>query len=127
MKVNEILAFVDEIKPNVIPDEIKITWINTVERKIFFNLVMNYEHELDEDGNEPEPPHITEEDDETELIAPEEYADVYRYYLMSKIDFMNQDTDLYMNDAAMFNQAYVEFANYWSRTHKQLGADHFEV
>jgi hypothetical protein len=127
MRVDEVLAFVDEVKPNVISDEVKITWLNTLERKIFHHLVMNYEHELDEEGNEPKEPHIGEEDKGTELIAPEEYADVYRYYLLAKIDFMNQDTDLYLNDAAMFNQAYTELCNYWSRTHKQLGPDHFEV
>lgn len=122
MTVNDVLSFVDEMKPNVISDEVKIAWLNTVERKIFTNIVSNYEN-----PDEIEQKTLGEEDKGVELIAPEEYADVYRYYLMSKIDFRNQETDLYMNDAQMFNAAYIEFANYWSRTHKQLRPDHFEV
>jgi hypothetical protein len=122
MKVGEILALVDEEKPNLIADEMKIGWLNTVERKIFTNVV-----ESRENPDEIQQKTITEQDFDVDLIAPEEYADVYRYYILAKIDYVNQETDLYMNDSQMFNQAFIEFANYWTRTHKQIGPGHFEV
>lgn len=124
MKVEDVLSQVDELKPNAYEDEMKISWLNALEKKIFNSVVSNYEQT--EDENYEYTP-LTEQNTGEELIAPDEYAGVYVFYLMGKIDFFNQDTDLYMNDAAMFNQAFQELADYWSRTHEAKGSDSFYV
>ena len=52
---------------------------------------------------------------ETVLSAPDAYAELYPLYLVMKTDLVNADIERYNNSAALFENAYAEFANYVTR------------
>ena len=49
-----------------------------------------------------------------QLLLPAPWEEVYVLYLISKIDFYNQESDLYANDAAMYEQKWSE-AQAWHK------------
>jgi len=94
------------------------------------NFVKLYSKELplteDTEENEPEFEQTEEfsgygeNDYETELLIEEPYAEVYTFYIMSMIDYYNGETARYANSSAMFNNAYMEYAAYYNRTHEPI-------
>ncbi len=58
-------------------------------------------------------------DPDRELLIPDRFRDVYLYYARAKVDFLNQETERYNNDVAMFDAAYTGYAAWFRRTHRQ--------
>lgn len=115
MNINEVLSEVNECKPNQYGDKTMIGWLSVLEGKI-----------VDEVFNTHEGEHIefagyTENDINTELLVPDTYADVYRYYIYAMIDFHNGEYTRYAASMTVFNNAMQDFKNYYNRTHKPLG------
>lgn len=124
MTISEVLAQVDEVKPNTYDENLKITWLSELDARVFNEIIMTHEHELVDagEGNLVEPTFTayTENDEDEELIIPTEYADVYRNYLYAKIDFSNGESDRFTNSMIMFNSSYQDFANHFNSTHKPI-------
>lgn len=119
MELGTLFAEVDELKPSQYDDSIKLKWLNEVEWRIVKEIIET--HVPDESMSEFTFTGYTNDTPlETELIAKEPYAVLYKYYLFSMIDLANEEPDRYQNDAILFNQAYQDFANYWNRTHKSI-------
>lgn len=115
MTVNEVLAEVNEVKPSQYDASILIRWLNQIELQIVEEIVNTHE------GDEVSFSQYTENNTADELIAPDAYADLYKYYLYAMIDFANGETDRYTNSMIMFNNAYQKFADYYNRTHMSKG------
>ena len=122
MYVNQILAQVDEIKPNTYDENIKIIWLSELEGRVFNDLVLTPEHELveDEEGNMVEPTFdgFDETSENEELMIPDTYADVYRNWLIAQIDYANGESDRFNNSMVMFNSSLKEYYDFYNRTHK---------
>ena len=120
MTIAEVLALVDEIQPNTYDENIKMIWLSELDGKVFNDLVLNYEHELvdDGEGNQVEPTFTAYTSENDELIIPDTYADIYRHFLFSKIAYANGETERYGNSMLMFNSVYDDYSRYYARTHK---------
>lgn len=124
MTLGEIIAEVNETKPNTYDDGLFIKWLSQQDGRVFNDVIMTHEHALveDEDGNlvEPEFHGYTDNSLNDELLICEPYTDTYRYYLDAMIDYSNGETDRYQNSMLMYNNAYQEYKNYYNRTVKPL-------
>ncbi len=113
MQLGELIANVDEIKPNQYSKEIKVAWLNEVEAKIVEQIISRYKEieftKYDYDL-----------DVEKELIVPDEFCDVYMNYICSKIAFYNAEYPRYNNFASLYNQSFEDVAKYYRRKHKPL-------
>lgn len=115
MRIDELLANVQEMKPNQYSDQILIGWISSLEGKIVKEVFETHEQE------EPIVFHgYTEADMDVELLVEESYTDLYKYYLHAMIDYSNGETDRYENSMIMFNNTYAEYKAWYNRTHKPL-------
>lgn len=56
-------------------------------------------------------------DAERELTIPDRFQDVYINYMLSKMDFHNQETERYNNDVVMFNGAFDAYAAWFRSNH----------
>ena len=66
---------------------------------------------------EAEKPEYTEETEPgTVLVVPEPYCMVYVFYIMSRIDTLNQEDARYNIDRAHFENAYLQLSDWWTRT-----------
>lgn len=66
------------------------------------------------------PEYDLDTDEGTELIMPSPYDMLYVYWLMAKIDHMNQEIDKFNNDRALFDNAYAQASDWWTRTHRPV-------
>ena len=68
-----------------------------------------------------DPPEYTWDEsnpEDRELLMPYPYDDIYHWYLLAIID-MNEETQLYENDMAVFNSAWARAQAWYRRnTHK---------
>ncbi len=58
-------------------------------------------------------------DPERLMLVPDRFRDVYLSYVRAKVDFLNQETERYNNDVAMFDAAYESYAAWFRREHRQ--------
>ena len=139
MTPEKAIQMADEMKPNMMSQEVKYQFLNEIEGKVFNEIIMTHEHDEDaecphydppadeeaEEERENESEELTEEETEeeetgeeepTEMLAPAPYDMLYVYWLMCQIDHLNQEMDKYNNDRGLFENAWGNFADYWNRT-----------
>ena len=56
--------------------------------------------------------------EDVKLLLPDPYAETYVLFLIAKIDFYNQETELYMNDKAAYSTALAEAEAWWRRENR---------
>ena len=113
MNIQEVLDLADQMKPNMMDPRVKLKYLSEIEGLIHQEILMKHEHAEDE---ETLPVYTVDTDPGTELIVPAPYDMVYVYWLMSKIDLLNQEIDKYNNDRALFENAYDTMSDWWTRT-----------
>jgi hypothetical protein len=117
MTLQQVLDHVDEMKPNSMSDKLKIAWLNEIEGLLHQEIILKHEHTAEE----AIAPHYDRDSDPgTVLLVPTVYAELYTYWIMSKIDLQNMEIDKYNNDRALFNASYETFSDYWTRTHMPI-------
>lgn len=112
MRIEEVLAYVDETKPHQYDDRTLIAWLNNLEGRIVKEVIETHESEETIEFNG-----YTEDDMSKELLVPEPYTDLYAYYLFAMIDFHNGEFDRYTDSRIMFNNALSEFKRWYNRNH----------
>ena len=112
MKLGKVIETVNKIKGQQYDTEIITDWINEVEGQIIEE-VINRADGVSVDVK----PYDYKNDMGTELVLADNFKDVYLNYVYAKMDFINQDTERYNNDVAMFNAAYDSCAAWYRRTH----------
>lgn len=100
--LQEVIARVDEIKPNAFSDEIKVSWLNALEGRIVVDVFQLPRAEAIAR-------HHTEEDLGQELLVKFPHDDIYEAWLAAKIDFANGEYEKYQNSMAMYNELYEDF------------------
>ncbi len=111
MTVLKVLEIFDEENENDISDDIKKRWLSELDLKIVGELNKNRDG-LSKVG------YTVEENDATELNAPEEFSEIYIIYLKMKMNYMLCEIERYNNSASLFNRLFYEMANYISRNFK---------
>lgn len=114
MTIEEVLAQVDELKPNQYDDGIKVSWLSKLDEKIFKELISIYEDSEIKtfDG-------YTISDMGKELLVDEAYADLYIDYIFAMIDYVNQELDRYNNSMMMHNEKFNQYKDFYNRTHRR--------
>ena len=113
MTIQGAIDLADQMKPNMMATPVKLKFLNEVEGKIYSEIVLTHVHSMAECEK---PEYDTGTDPGTVLIMPAPYDMLYVYYIMMKIDLLNQEMDKYNNDGALFEQAYGEAQDWWNRT-----------
>ena len=83
MTLQEALDIADEMKPNMMRRNLKIKYLDDLEKMIHREILMKHEHTEEQ---ETEPEYTEETAPGTVLIVPDPYSKVYWLYLMSRID-----------------------------------------
>ena len=118
MNIQKALDLADSMKPNMMAKRVKIAFLQELDQKIYKEILLKHRHE-EEEENMPE---YGDGDEGKDLLVPAPYDILYMYWLMSKIDLLNQEIDKYNNDRALFENAYDTMSDWWTRTRMPLGA-----
>ena len=104
MTVTDTLSQADELRLNTISDEQKAAWVIGLDQQIG--------ERIDMASYVPSWPA-----GDGELLLPAPYDRVYVLYLCSQIDYYNNETALYGNDKAVYDEAISEAMAWWRRQH----------
>lgn len=140
MKVSTLISEYNTDRPNQVDDSRKINWLKKVEAMIIREVVSTHQGgSLDTwtvDGttltigstiyDTDIEAIISDFGDDTELIVPDPYSDLYMFWLDERIALMNNEAKRYSSVSTLFNNAYVTFQQWYNRTHMPLsGRSHF--
>lgn len=75
--------------------------------------------------NMKEPEYSRDVDEGEELLLPERFKMVYVYWIMTRIDQYNQETEKENNNRARFENEYEQMSDWWTRTHRPIPARPF--
>ena len=118
MTIQEVIDLVDRMKPNQFQISDKIRWINELEAQIKTNIIDR--HHLN-DGEYYVYIPYTEDDLDKTLLIEGTYEGIYEKWLYTQIDLANGDTSKYNNSAAVFNDLFSKFENFYNKTHITIG------
>lgn len=117
MTIREAINRIDNLKHNVYSRSEKIAWLARLDAEVKQQIIDAHENNkrlifagYDEDTPE-----------DTELLIPFPYDDVYLKYLEAQIDYYNGEYDKYNNAIVMYQAALDVFTNYYRRTHMPKG------
>ena len=146
MKPTEAIRTADQMRPNMMSDELKLRFLNEVEARVHGEIIMKCEHTAaqevcpvytlpEDDSEEEESDELSEsseeEDSETEepdMLVPDKYAMMYVYWLESRIDEQNQEYEKLNNDRALFDVEWNNFFDSYIQDHMPLtAAPYFQV
>ena len=113
MTIAKALDLADQLKPNMMSRQVKIGFLTEIDQLIYEELVLTHDHTAEE---ETRPEYDTDTDDGTELIMPSPYDMLYVYWLMARIDHMNMEIEKENNDRLLFDNAYEQASDWWTRT-----------
>ncbi|MBQ2938976.1 MAG: hypothetical protein IJE00_01260 [Clostridia bacterium] len=112
MTILEAITTVDGLKPNTVPPEQKKRWLSVVDSRITLDIHAHFD----------ECPTFTEYDentpDDTKLLVPTPYDEIYVYWLMAQIDFVAGEEERYNNEIAVFNTDLQQYERYYRQRHK---------
>ena len=118
MTLGEAIFLVDELKPNQVETARKIEWLSWLDQRVFVEIICT--HQGDENTPENFTGYSQDTDQDTVLLIPAPYDEVYRFYLEMEIDRVNLENDKYNDDALLFNNAWGQFARKYHREHRPL-------
>ena len=111
MTLKEAIVKFDTEKSNTIPDELKIGWLSSLDSSVFHTLVLTHET----NDNISFSPYTTDTSEDTVLLIPEPFTDIYFHYLAMKTDLHYSDINKYNVDLSLYSSLYLEFERYYNR------------
>lgn len=117
MKLIEAINKIDALKQNTFSNTEKIGWLSTLDGIIKKEIIDTHEgaDNVTFNGYDDSTPN------DTELLVPAPYDDIYIKWLEAQIDYGNSEIGKYNNSMAMFNAAYSNYERYYNRTHMPIG------
>ena len=115
MTIGEAITLCDAQKPNGYSNADKIHWLDKLDRMIWRELFQT--HELADGEPTSFSGYTVSTATTTSLLADDAYTDLYVKWLFAQIDFANAEELRYNNSMQMYNALYMEYANWFNRTH----------
>ena len=116
MKIIEAINRIDALKPNTYAEREKVFWLSLIDDTIKKEIIDTHE------GAEAVVFNGYDEktDVNTELLVPSPYAELYLYWLESKIDYYNGEMVKFNNSITMFNNMYEAYERFYNRDHMSV-------
>ena len=113
MKLSIAMARADELRPSTASEEQKAAWVCELDAQLAEMMAV------------PVPENQWPQD--RELLMPPPHEELYQLYLCCKLDYYNQEMDLYANDIQLYNAALAEAQAWWRRHHRPPDRRSWEV
>lgn len=113
MTLADLIAYVDQIRPNAFDKDQETGWVNEIEHKVYDQVINKAVGTVTSDPT----PYFYDQDAETTLLVEDAHKAVYVTYLLAQMDYTNMELDRYNADAAMHQAAWQEYAAEYRRNH----------
>ncbi len=117
MTIHEAISRIDNEYENTYSPEQKKAYLSRLDWLIKNNIIDKHQGGADVefngyDDNTPE---------DTVLLVPEPFTDIYIFWLQAWIDYWNGDYDKYNNTISIYQSVYDSFRNDYNSKHMPLG------
>lgn len=124
MTIREAIETTDKLKPNQYTEAEKISWLSMLDGLVHREIVLTHGGVCP--GTEDFAGYTEFADQDTVLLVPFPYDEVYRWFLEMKIDEANGETAKYNASAAKYNTVYEAYMDRYNKTHMPIAtADRF--
>lgn len=121
MTVSEAISMLDALKPNHYTTDNKVNWLQTLDHKLYLDVICTHELLDGEEFEEPDYPGAVTPAS-CELLVKDPYAeDLYYHWLAAKVDENNMEIGQYNQSIALYNQDYDIWSGAWHRSHRPEG------
>lgn len=110
MKLRDVLAYADELRPNAFSESMKVQWLNEIEGMVQTKVLLLAAENLT--------PYTWSENADTELLVKFPHDKIYWAYLIAMIDFAAGDIKRYNNDMALFNERWSEYMRWYATVYR---------
>lgn len=118
MTLAQCIFQVDALKHNNIPSAIKLIWLTELEQRVIIEVLATHTLSTEEDAEmDAFLPYDDDTPADTTLLIPDPYSEVYRYWLMARIDEATREMPSYSNNNSQFNYTWGRYVNWYNRTH----------
>lgn len=111
MTLAELIAYIDQIRPNAFDKEVETGWISEIEQKVYDQVISRAAPEI------PHGPYNYEEDAERTLLVEDAHKAVYVTYILAQMDYAYAEIDRYNMDVSMHQAAWDNYAAEYRRNH----------
>ena len=112
MTLKEAVSKFDTECRNTIPAELKIDWLSLLDASIFKEIILTHENPNAVSYS----PYTIDTDEDTVLLVPDPYSDIYLRFLVMRADLYHGDISRYNNHLILYSAAYSDFESYYNRT-----------
>lgn len=109
MKISELYAYIDTVKPNDFGEAVKNVWLNEVEGAVQSQVMLLAPEETVVYSYDP-----SDAQTDAELLVGAPHLKLYYAYLTAMIDFANGEYTNYSNTLTLFNTFWNEYAAWYS-------------
>lgn len=109
MTIRQIIELVDQGKDNAIETEMKVRWIAELDGKIAADVFLMGYSELQQFS------YTEAASMDAEPLVSFPHDDIYRLWLMAKIDLANGEYNKYQNTMIAYNESYGNFVRWFAR------------
>ena len=113
MRLKEAIELFDSLNVNTLDREIKQKWISDLDMQVNGDIHMAHRCMGDPDFHG----YPMDADQETELLVPAPYDEVYIHYMRMKWANLMQEDANYNRAANQYNSFYLGYADWVNRTH----------
>lgn len=117
MQIGELFERIDEVMANDWSENLKLAWLNEVERQIIDEVFATHAMSEEDARRAEDFTGYTEETPEdTVLLAVDPYSALYQYYLEAQIARANGDSSQQKDATTLFDNMYLTYKRYINRT-----------
>ena len=121
--LNEIITYFDSQVPNQYSRENKVEWLSEIDEMIYELIIKDRENSEISSFNG----YNADTDDETELLVPAMFKDLYRYYIEKNVYYSNREINAFNNAAQLFEMNYENYFAWYNRNHKTATTAQFQI
>ena len=113
MRIIDAINRIDSLMFNTYTTSDKISWLSKLDTMVKKNIVDTHEG----GENVTLGGYTDDTDQETELLVPAPYDEMYIRWLEAQIDYANEEYERYNNSILMYQTAYDGFSSWYNRNH----------
>lgn len=113
MKIGQCIREFDGLTHNAVSLQQKVIWLGRLDLSIHRELLGQYRETLDT----PFTPYDEDTDQDTALLVPPPYDELYRWYLEMMVADVNRESEAYNHALAKYEEALNRYAAWLNREH----------
>lgn len=113
MQIQEAIAKLDRLRPNMVQTDVKVGWLSSIDSYVFSEIMAAREGAPITSFSP-----YTSEDMTGELLVQAPYDELYIYRMEAELYYEQREIKKYASSMTLYNQAMQDFCKKYAREHR---------